>query len=162
MPPSTSVTGCEGPYCTSSGSSGFYHVEFLEPAADGEQRHARLQSVPGYRQRKGIAVRIAKCVGIVGLPAVMVRFYIARAAGQHHPVHLVHELVDREVIRENGDDQRNRVGGLDNGFQVFFAHHVEWVGLVDATICRHADNRFRAHMGTNPGTPLRLKAYRIR
>jgi glutamine synthetase len=139
-----------------------HHVEFLEPAADGEQRHARLQSVPGYRQRKCVAVRIAKCVGIVGLPAVMVRFQVARAACQQDPVDLVHQLVDREVVREYRDDQRDRVGGLDNGFQVFFARHVEWMGLENATIRRHANNRFRAHMGTNPGTPLRLKGYRIR
>ncbi len=85
----------------------------------------------------------------------MLRFYVARAAGQQDPVDLVHEFVDREVVREHGNDQRDSVGSLDNGFQVFFARHVKWMGLQNATIRRHANNRFRAHMGTNPGTPLR-------
>ncbi len=130
-------------------------VELLESAADSEQRHTGFQRVPRDRDRQRIAVRVAQSIRILGLVAVMVRLDIAVAAGEHDAVDPVHEFVEREVLGEHGDDHWNRVSCLDNGFQVFFPCLVVGVGLMDATVRRHADNRFRAHMGTNPGTPLR-------
>ncbi len=95
-------------------------------------------------------MRIAQGVRVVGLAPVMVRFDVARAACQHDSIDLIDQFVESKVIGENRDDQRDRIGGLGNGFQVFFPRHVERVGLENTAVSRNSNNRFSAHMGTNP------------
>jgi hypothetical protein len=70
---------------------------------------------------------------------------IARAARQEHTIDLVDELIDRERLREHGNDERDRVRGLNNGFEILLARHVKRVGFENPPVGRHANNRFPTH-----------------
>ena len=129
-----------------------HNIEFLESTTYREQRHTGFERVFCDRQRQRIAMRIPQRIRIVIIMSIVVRLDVAGTAGQHDTIDLVDEFVDRKVVGEHRNYQWHRIGGLDDGLEVFFAHHVERVWIEDTSVRRYTNNRFGTHMGTNLGT----------
>jgi len=77
---------------------------------------------------------------------------------QQNTINLVDEFIDREVVCEDGNNQRDRVRGLGYGFEVFLARHVKRMWLEDPPVCRHTDNRLWTHGVSVSGRRIRLPA----
>ena len=86
------------------------HVQFLDAAADGEQRHAALDRPADQRQGRRVAVGIVGAVGLAGVAAIEFRVHVRLRARQHDAVDRVEKLVEVEPVAERRHQHREDTG----------------------------------------------------
>ena len=131
-----------------------HDIQLLKSSANTKQRYPLVQHSSRQRQRSGITMRIMHRTGLAGLATVMMRFNIRRASCQQNTVNLIEKIIVVNFFSQSRDHQRQRIGSIRQGLEVFLTNHMKWVGVDNSPVSRHANYGFRAHMGTNPISPV--------
>ena len=109
------------------------HVDFLQAAADREQRHAAVDRMADQRQGGGVARRIVRRARPALLALIVVRLDIGRAAGQQHAVQACRAGgrgprswpgLLAEFGADRRDQDRQAADGMDRRPDVLLAHRM--------------------------------------
>ena len=103
------------------------HVQLLDAAADGEQRHAVLDRLADQRQRGRVAVGIVGAVGLAGVAAIERGMHVRLRAGDHDAVDRGEQLVEIEPVAEGRHQQRKHAGAGDRGLEILLRRGVPGV-----------------------------------
>ena len=93
-------------------------VQFLDAAADGEQRHAALDRLADQRQRRGVAGGIVGTVGFAGVAAIERGMHVGFRTGHHDAVDRRQKLVEVEPVAEGRHEYRKHAGARDRRLEI--------------------------------------------
>ena len=123
------------------------HVELLDAAADGQERHAAGNRAADQRQRGGVAVG----VGEVALPrrraAIESGIDVRRASGDEDAIQPVQQRLMVEALPDGWDQHRDRLGTGDHGIDILLADAVEVKLVTWLQAGGDADQRHRGAVG---------------
>src|SRR3954466_14135953 len=94
-------------------------------------------------------------------PGVTRRLDVGWAAGEEDAVHARQDLGDVERSLEHRNQQRQAVGGLDDGGYIFLTDRMKWVRANHASVGRYANNRSLAHKNATLSRGPQVRALSI-
>ena len=88
-----------------------------------------------------VASRAGSCrvPGALGGPCVVVRLDVRGAAGEEQAVQALEQLVEAQLLRQRGNQQRHATGGVEHGAGVLLPDHVKRVMTDHAAVGGNTD-----------------------
>ena len=103
------------------------HVDFLETAADGQQRQLQRQCGADQGQGGGVARGVLRQVGMQDVFAIQARIDVRGGTGQHDAIGNPQRRFQVGVSAQGRQQQRHAAGAAQHGVQVFILCHVPGV-----------------------------------
>jgi hypothetical protein len=130
------------------------HVQFLEAAADGEQRQPRGDGRRDQRERRPVAVRVVQRAGRACGRAVAGRLDVRRTPRQQQAIDGGQHIGHVQAVGQHRDAHRQRARAVRHGGEVLLALHVERMGTEHAAVGDDPDNgSCSSHAASLPEAP---------
>jgi len=121
-------------------------IHFLKSAANRQQRYAGGDGSGDQRKRRSITSWVMQCSRQARRSSIVLWLNIRRTSRQQQPIAGIEHRSQILFAPEGGNEDRNRVRALRDGFDVLLANQMEMVLSNETAIGRNSYERLAKHV----------------